>query len=674
MKRLPTDALIVAAIGSVAVVLALSLGDDYGQSWDEGAMSQLGTATILSYATRAPLQSLPGDLAAYGPSFAATSTWMTSVFTSLSPRLAQPDARHVSYFFAFLIAQISVYAISRGFVAPRPAVAAAILFATQPLLFGHAFINPKDMPFLAFFAASMALGMLASRALPPESISLPLNSPAYRRIGHRFFKSSFHAWAQTRQTVRKAYVGFLALSVAVATELLISHSLVLPLIHTTIRQAHGGHALPIIQSQFNRLATNAARIPVEDYLHKADVIYQWASTLTIVLIVFVAVGCALIVFRRPISVTISQLRSAPSGIGSTKAVLVKEAPTAVNHSFALLLLAAAAILGFTTAIRPVAPLAGALVTFLLVLRVRGWRSRAIIVAAYWLIAAMLAYLSWPFLWGAPISRFLLAYRTMMHYPWLGAELFRGLAFTVHELPRYYAPFHFLVQTTLPAVALGIAGGMIAIVRPRSLYHLAEVTVLCAWIAIPIFFAVGFQTPLYDSARQLLFSLTPLFIMSAFTIRWLAAKVHSYAFRLVFTVLMITPGIIAIVRLHPYEYIYYNELVGGVHGANREYELDYWGTSYRHAMEYLARTAPLRARIAVPWFPDSAWPYAREDFVLWHTYDAQSGELPDFVILTTRGLTADAYWPTAPTYYIVQREGAPLTIVRDLRGLPPQVPP
>ena len=31
----------------------------------------------------------------------------------------------------------------------------------------------------------------------------------------------------------------------------------------------------------------------------------------------------------------------------------------------------------------------------------------------------------------------------------------------------------------------------------------------------------------------------------------------------------------LVRLHPYEYMFYNPLVGGLEGAARRYEMDYW---------------------------------------------------------------------------------------------------
>jgi hypothetical protein len=41
-----------------------------------------------------------------------------------------------------------------------------------------------------------------------------------------------------------------------------------------------------------------------------------------------------------------------------------------------------------------------------------------------------------------------------------------------------------------------------------------------------------------------------------------------------------------VRLHPYEYTYYNRLLGGVAGARSRYMLDYWGLSLTQASREL----------------------------------------------------------------------------------------
>jgi hypothetical protein len=61
--------------------------------------------------------------------------------------------------------------------------------------------------------------------------------------------------------------------------------------------------------------------------------------------------------------------------------------------------------------------------------------------------------------------------------------------------------------------------------------------------------------------------------------------------------------VTLVRLHPYEYLFYNPVVGGLAGASRHYDLDYWFGSMPEAVSqleaYLRRTAPLDVSRPVP---------------------------------------------------------------------------
>jgi len=50
-------------------------------------------------------------------------------------------------------------------------------------------------------------------------------------------------------------------------------------------------------------------------------------------------------------------------------------------------------------------------------------------------------------------------------------------------------------------------------------------------------------------------------------------------------LTISP-IVSLIHLHPYQMTYFNSFVGGLRGANENYETDYWLTSYREAMEWV----------------------------------------------------------------------------------------
>jgi len=40
-------------------------------------------------------------------------------------------------------------------------------------------------------------------------------------------------------------------------------------------------------------------------------------------------------------------------------------------------------------------------------------------------------------------------------------------------------------------------------------------------------------------------------------------------------------------LHPYEYMYFSPLVGGVPGATGKYDMDYWGVCNKLSAEWLA---------------------------------------------------------------------------------------
>ena len=116
------------------------------------------------------------------------------------------------------------------------------------------------------------------------------------------------------------------------------------------------------------------------------------------------------------------------------------------------------------------------------------------------------------------------------------------------------------------------------------------------------------------------------------------------------------------------YAYYNELVGGVPGAFRNYELDYWATSYREAFAYLNDVAPLSAEVAVagPW--EENWIFARGDLIHWTSPQGwEATDRPDLALFPTRS-NMDLYvWSEDPTIATVSVDGATLAVIRDLRG-------
>ena len=63
------------------------------------------------------------------------------------------------------------------------------------------------------------------------------------------------------------------------------------------------------------------------------------------------------------------------------------------------------------------------------------------------------------------------------------------------------------------------------------------------------------------------------------------RLASGAIALVWRMLLVAEGA-TLVRLHPYENLSYNALVGGLEGAFRRYDMDYWFNSMPEAIHLL----------------------------------------------------------------------------------------
>ena len=128
-------------------------------------------------------------------------------------------------------------------------------------------------------------------------------------------------------------------------------------------------------------------------------------------------------------------------------------------------------------------------------------------------------------------------------------------------------------------------------------------------------------------------------------------------------LVVLPGLIASVKLHPYEYIYYNQFAGGVNSVADRFELDYWGTSYREAAQELNRIAPSNANVWVDGPAHILETYARPDFHLYSAYEAERADHYDAVVTLARYDQEKTSFPDASIVYAVTRDGTVLTVIK-----------
>jgi hypothetical protein len=233
-------------------------------------------------------------------------------------------------------------------------------------------------------------------------------------------------------------------------------------------------------------------------------------------------------------------------------------------------------------------------------------------------------------------------------------LFRGNHTFSDQLPWDYFPTLSAVQLTVAAGALFLIG--LPLVGWR-VYRRDErsgvLFILLIWLALPLFALAYLGVGIYNGIRQMLFLLPPIVAIGGLGLGALLGRVRSAAARVVVVFLVVLPGLLGIRNMHPYEYAYFNELIGGPAGAVGKYEMDYWCTSLRESMEYVNARAEPEA-VVVAWGPHwAADEYARPDLKI----RAGSTKPPSYLLTCSWGLENPPQTDDYTKQYDVRRGSA-----------------
>jgi 4-amino-4-deoxy-L-arabinose transferase-like glycosyltransferase len=217
-------------------------------------------------------------------------------------------------------------------------------------------------------------------------------------------------------------------------------------------------------------------------------------------------------------------------------------------------------------------------------------------------AAILAYLImglvWPWSVVAPLNPIRAAeyFSRFFEKPW--RELFGGQLIEVTQMPREYVPILLALQVPILMLTTGLAGTVGAFIAAvRGSQHEADIrrrAVLLALVlapTLPVVATVATQPGLYNGIRHFVFILPPLAVLGGLSVAWMAQRLERFGHLAAAAgALAVVAGVaspaVEMVRLHPYEYTYYNRLVGGAVGARPRYMLDYWGLSLTQASREL----------------------------------------------------------------------------------------
>ncbi len=177
-----------------------------------------------------------------------------------------------------------------------------------------------------------------------------------------------------------------------------------------------------------------------------------------------------------------------------------------------------------------------------------------------------------------------------HYPI--RTLLDGQVYLMSNVPRWYEPDYLAIKLPL-VVLIGAAAAMLSAAAsalrqshteragsaPRAA-ALANIAMLVFVIVFPLLCQVVGHGPSFTGMRHFMFVVPPLAALGGIGLHAGLSYVEGYGrlaggAALAAVLAFYGQDAAALVRLHPYEYLFYNSLVGGLPGAGRRYETDYW---------------------------------------------------------------------------------------------------
>jgi hypothetical protein len=200
------------------------------------------------------------------------------------------------------------------------------------------------------------------------------------------------------------------------------------------------------------------------------------------------------------------------------------------------------------------------------------------------IAYLIMIVAWPWAHLEPLNP-LRGFSAFVdfHYP-IQTTLF-GHVYHMADVPRWYVPTYIGIKLTLWLLA-GAVAALAFMLRPplRAAATSAawrQETILVAFAALfPLACEVVADGPAFSGMRHFLFTVPPIAVLAGLGLNGALARLgelHRVAAFAGLGLIVLGFGWDAttLYRLHPDEYLYFNPLVGGLAGASRRYDTDYW---------------------------------------------------------------------------------------------------
>jgi tetratricopeptide (TPR) repeat protein len=296
---------------------------------------------------------------------------------------------------------------------------------------------------------------------------------------------------------------------------------------------------------------------------------------------------------------------------------------------------------------------------------------------------VLGVLLWPYALISPIANVKETFLAMSNFETSLRQIFEGSHVWSDYLPWYYVPKYILI--TIPtAVLIGLVLFFSLLWKDQKNYFWYFIIFFAFFF--PIFWIAYSDASVYGGWRHALFAYPPMAVAAGLGFGLLMDKLQT---NVVFSRIKFLPifGIACVIlflwhpirhtfKNHPYQYVYFNKLVGGTKGAFGNYEQDYYYHSTRKASEWVIQNAQKTGlettdKIKVAsWHSSSVQYFFRHDtarfqvgFSRWREWGNNDW---DYAIFTVTGMSPDMLksdaFPPVNTVHQIKVDGVPIAVI------------
>lgn len=279
------------------------------------------------------------------------------------------------------------------------------------------------------------------------------------------------------------------------------------------------------------------------------------------------------------------------------------------------------------------------------------------------ISNFFSIILWPFLGSSYVKNLLNLTLYTSNFPdWNGSTLYMGKYLTSSEIPWHYMPLYLLVTT--PVIFLIFF--LLIHIRYKNIFRNRLLFIFWTTIVLNIFMWLFLRPIVYNGYRHFLYLIVLMdFIAAIFTIDLLKSKINKKIKLLIFVPTLIYIFILCRFTIisHPYESIYYNELVGGTKGAYKKFDMDYWFSSRREAANWINGNMDISKEVI--------YSCGREDFIKYYFRNSLNfkNDVYSNATISICDEKRESMWKIeGDLIYQVKRFGIPLTNVRRLKSI------